>query len=475
MKKAVVFMYAACVTLLFASCLTTPEPVAESADAVGTSPAPAASVVPGAPAGEGAPTEPAETLPAEPALSEDPAAMESDQPELSAEPSIAEAAIDETPLPEDKAPVPPPGERVITFYPEPDLFVPELTPAAPAEVPAAAAVTAAPAVPQALTVPSTASSAAKADLNAAAGSSPAEKAAEITAPTEVEKETVDAGIWTTEPTAPSVLPAEKTESPAASRSATLAVGQNLQVWYPGSGWVYLGDASTLNGLAYDSRKLDKSDTLFLFKALKEGSYTLDFSRYDVLSDSFSEDALAVTVLPAAKARTGLVRAPDYRSGAEAATAVPAETPAETAAPVKTSSAAASAITPAPAATPLASSSVISDEPALVGAAGQTIIASGSGGTDDGSALLETARSAIAGENPAAALTALDSFFSKAVKNLDEGWFLRGQAYEANGASKNIKKALDAYQTLVSAYPESSRWKDADARIRYIKRFYLGIR
>jgi outer membrane protein assembly factor BamD (BamD/ComL family) len=60
-----------------------------------------------------------------------------------------------------------------------------------------------------------------------------------------------------------------------------------------------------------------------------------------------------------------------------------------------------------------------------------------------------------------------------VDSLDEGWFLRGQAYEANSAARDIRKALGAYQTLVSAFPESSRWNEADARIRYIKQYYLG--
>ncbi len=449
MKKTVVMLVTAAFAFSLVSCLSTP---------------PATPAAPSDTGGIEAIDEPAETAASIEAARADggeeiaASAVLADQAEPPAAANGNAEAPETAPVELDGAPVLPPGERVITFYPEPDLLIPELSSqntVAPASKPAAE-----PAVKPA----AKSESAAKAETAAKSETAPKavspEPAPKDVPPAAAETKPVDTGIWTSEPTAPAISPQAKGTAPQASRSVSVSVGQTLTVWYPGSGWVYLGDASTLNGLAYDSRKLDKSDTLFQFKALKPGSYALEFSRYDVLSDSFSDDALAVTVIETQKSPLGAVRAPDYRSAVDIAAP-------ETTAPV------AEAATPSKKA-PV--SPVVSDEPGLMAAGSQATALNNAGAVaDDGSTYLEAARAALALGDGKAALSALDSFFSRAVTDLDEGWYLRGQAYEANGAAKNVKKALEAYQTLVAAYPDSGRWKDADARIRYIKRFYLDIR
>lgn len=408
---------------------------------------------------------------------------------------------------DDAVPALPAPERIIGFYPEPEVTAvlpapaPEPVPgkvASPAQteksVPATPAATPAAAV------------AAKPEL---ANETPKKTVQEKTDEPESEP---SGGIWESEPVAPVLAPSvQPVPANSPSRSVTLAPGQTLEVWYPGSGWVYLGDGSAQNGLAYETRKLDKSDTLFAFRALKEGNYLLNFSRYDVLKDDYAQDSLAVSVVtdPARSApKRERVRAPDYRlaeSGASAAAetpemAAPPETPPETAAlpetPASSGSGASGAgtgavQTPAPAKADAGSGS-IRDEPSLLARpaaapAPQAIAANGrapipgtpaapSVATDGNPAsLLAKARDALASGDPATALSALDAFFARAIDSLDEGWYLRGQAFEANGPTRDIRKALGAYETLVSAYPESTRWKDADARIRYIRQFYQRIR
>jgi outer membrane protein assembly factor BamD (BamD/ComL family) len=113
---------------------------------------------------------------------------------------------------------------------------------------------------------------------------------------------------------------------------------------------------------------------------------------------------------------------------------------------------------------------ISDEPELV--TGSSIVSSPA---EDPLVLLEKTRDALSAGDQEGALRELDRFFAVSVENLDEGWFLRGKAYEANGKARDIKKALDSYTTLMAAYPGSSFWKDAEARVRYINRLYLQIR
>lgn len=90
-------------------------------------------------------------------------------------------------------------------------------------------------------------------------------------------------------------------------------------------------------------------------------------------------------------------------------------------------------------------------------------------------LLEKTRTAIAAADAGTALTYLDNFFTTAEEKLDEGWFLKGRAYELNGSARNIRLALEAYKTLTDSFPQSKYWAEADARIRYITGFYINIR
>ncbi len=268
------------------------------------------------------------------------------------------------------------------------------------------------------------------------------------------------------------MPSEQ-ERMTPSRTATLPEGHTLEVWYPGTGWVYLGDTSAQNGLAYETRKLDKADTLFAFRAVKSGTFLLEFSRYDVVSDEFVSDVLSVTVMPPVPARLGRIRAPDWRS-----------TEAErTTRDAVTADAVGADASQRAVVEPDAIGSAISDEPSLVAAGKQSTVVEGSvparAGTPGASVenvsperLIEETRAALAAGDVSRAIAALDSFFTVAVNGLDEGWFLRGQAYEANGSTRDIRKALAAYETVVNAWPESERWKDADGRIRYLKNFYF---
>ena len=89
-------------------------------------------------------------------------------------------------------------------------------------------------------------------------------------------------------------------------------------------------------------------------------------------------------------------------------------------------------------------------------------------------LLEKARTAIAAADAGKALTYLNNFFTTAEEKLDEGWLLKGRAYELNGSMRNIRLALDAYKTLTDGFPQSKYWAEADARIRYITGFYINI-
>lgn len=367
-------------------------------------------------------------------------------------------------LDDAEPPLLPPSERLLYFYPEPDpafTVAPEPVPAKtePVAKPKLPATEPTPPAPKKAIVPE------KADAKVPASGT--EKAVAKDGVVDKAKAEVLPGIWDAEPSAPSIPPEKASVVPSVprqppSRQITIPAGQTLEVWYPGSGWVFLGDASAQNGLGYENRKLDRADTLFTFKALKPGFYILDFSRFDVLEDSFLQDSLAVTVSGQDTVKTGRVRAPDYRASGKKA-----DSGAEQVVPISS-----------PPQAVAANRSSLVDEPGLSVSPASTgnAFAQGTGAMpQDPADILKKAETALAAGDSQAALTLLDDFFAAAVTSLDEGWFLRGRAYESNGQNRDVRKALDAYQTLVQAFPDSPRWKEADERIRYIRQFYQKIR
>lgn len=384
----------------------------------------------------------------------------SDSPDKTVEPHDQQPVASLIP----EAPAPPEPASLLYFFPDPVpetsvlmLLDPPATPPAVAtpSLPPTSATKTAPPAPPTSTAPASTTSVVPPLSAGNTGSAFVQDSDSATA--EQSKPSASEpvpGIWSVEPS----LPSRKTEPvPPASlgRSAALSVGQYLEILYPGSGWVFLGDALGQNSLVYQSRKLDGPDTVFLFRAGKAGSAVLQFSRYDVLQDSYSRDTLAVSVAKSERPVSGKIRAPDYFS-------------AESSAPAPSASETPAGSTGRALAAP--GFSGISDEPELVTGSSKV-----SSPVEDPLVLLEKTRDALSAGDQEGALRELDRFFAVSVENLDEGWFLRGKAYEANGKARDIKKALDSYTTLMAAYPGSSFWKDAEARVRYINRLYLQIR
>lgn len=263
--------------------------------------------------------------------------------------------------------------------------------------------------------------------------------------------------------------------PAVSRTVTLSEAQRLEISYPGHGWVYIGEQTSQPGLRYEQRKLQDNASVFTFAAEKNGQYVLHFSYFDVFTDDFITDAIAVTVKPEKNTAYGtatrqkiIVRAPAYK---KAGTEQEAEEDSDTHAPSATDM------------VPLSQAEQL-EKPAPQGEAPSDAVPMAS--TDSGTPadtealsseeLLKKAQTAIAGIDAAEALRHLAVILDQADREpKDEALFLQGQAYELNGKLRNIKLALEAYQRLTTLFPQSSRWVEADKRIRYIKEYYINIR
>ena len=309
-----------------------------------------------------------------------------------------------------------------------------------------------------------------------------------------------------------------------SRSVTLKKGETLTVTYPGSGWIYMGSTSEYNNLASRGRKLGSTDTKYTLLAKEAGTQIHHFYKTDNLTGEFIDDYLEVTVLDK-KGKSGtIVAAPDY------AAAVPkkAETPAkssvtknkeklekeqkeleqaqaqakeqepapetkkvepETTSESKPASVKAKPAEQKPSETKSKQSSkkavkpepkqeeeedviVIEDEETVVVVEEQEEKEEKE--TADLTELLNEAVSAKAAKNYNLAYKSLLNYLEQSTDDRDEALFLLGQLLEEDTPIKNIKEAINTYQTLCDNYPASKYWDKANKRIIYLKRFYIDI-
>ena len=102
-----------------------------------------------------------------------------------------------------------------------------------------------------------------------------------------------------------------------SRSVVMDKNQYLDIRYPGTGWVYLGEVTeegeSIGGshMTYFGRRRTSEDTSFTMRSSKPGTTILHFFRQDVLSATFIDDFLEVTIT-GDEAENGLrVVAPSY--------------------------------------------------------------------------------------------------------------------------------------------------------------------
>ncbi|MDR0402822.1 MAG: hypothetical protein LBH35_04445 [Treponema sp.] len=296
-----------------------------------------------------------------------------------------------------------------------------------------------------------------------------------------------------------------------SRIVTAYVGQYVEIPFRGPGWVYLGELGSRRGVYYDSRRIDDDGMVFVFRANEEGSYSLKFNQQDFIRDYVINDYVQVKVLPPpeltgsvwhstavvpdrvyAAPRWPPADAPPGTSGGTNPARPAPETPG--AAPEAATPPEAAPVTPAAAPRPTAR-----PEPETRPAAQEAVQAAPGTQPDadwaPGPAWPEEAppEAFDAAEPPAlpdtylakakeeydagriaGALEALDRFRAAYPGGSDEAYWLYGQALEASGPNRDIRRALDYYRRLTREYPQSSRYDAARRRIAYLERYYFNI-
>ena len=335
--------------------------------------------------------------------------------------------------------------------------------------------------------------------------------------TETQENEVTAGK-NTEENAPVII---KPKIP--SRDMKMQKNQFLEVSYPGSGWIYLGDDTGRESFSYMGRKIGSTETVFTLRSKLEGEALLHFYKNDALTGTVIDDYLKI-IVQGKSTTNDRVKAPSYalvvppKPQRKAAVQTPlVENTKVSSASHETDKAPETqktnitqnqeqkqpSIARASAKDNLqdlneesGSKTVIQntqtkaeieeDPDMFVGEAevedlmnpsetksSENLIPSNELNSSD--QILELANKCFSEGKYKETLAHLDDFFEKATTRIDEGLFLKGRTLETPSEVRNIKEALDTYETIVNQYPQSINWEKAKERVIYLKKFYFNIR
>ena len=291
---------------------------------------------------------------------------------------------------------------------------------------------------------------------------------------------------------------EETEKPPVpSRTISIKNNQYLDINYPGSGWVYLGEVERQNLLVFFGRKVSGDTTTFTLQSRKSGTAVLHFYKNDNLSGKYIDDYVEVSVNTDSATDNSHVTIPEY------AKIVPPKPqkhqPSEITELEKEQSDTENKIEYKP-----QSETKVNAKPSEPDLNIQTIIQNANNQNNENNVdgnnqynsdsnilspavtqtmdinqvsddLLEAAQKAYNEKRFPDALSLVRKFLQDTSDRFDEGIFLEAQILEANSSVQNIKEAIKDYDTVIRNWPQSKCWKKSNERSIYLKRFYIDIR
>ena len=89
-------------------------------------------------------------------------------------------------------------------------------------------------------------------------------------------------------------------------------------------------------------------------------------------------------------------------------------------------------------------------------------------------LLEQAKESLKNKDYENALNEIQEYLDTKNTKIDEALYIQGQILEADSRVRNIKSAIDSYDSLIKHYPASRFWQDANKRKIYLNRYYINI-
>ena len=290
-----------------------------------------------------------------------------------------------------------------------------------------------------------------------------------------------------------------------SRSMTIKKNQYIDITYPGTGWIYLGQKDNKKDFTFFGRKLGGKDTSFTLRAKNPGTYLLHFYKNDPLTNSYIDDYLEVIVENKETSSTEHILAPNYATIVPPKVTITAETRKEnkkqninktvdenknkqqktqeeqtqTVASKKPIDSSVKTVIQTQDEENTNEISETSNTPNII----ETKQAENNTQKKPNqnldklkeTELLALAKKQFTNKEHSNALCTLEKFFEKAVSKIDEGLFLQGQILESKSDVQNIKGAIDSYELIVKSYPASAYWTQANKRTIFLKRFYINIR
>lgn len=270
-----------------------------------------------------------------------------------------------------------------------------------------------------------------------------------------------------------------------SRSMTAKNNQYVDIIYPGRGWIYMGeDEGKDQILRYFGRKLGTENTTFTLRTTKSGETVLHFYKNDVLKGEYIDDYLEIKVLEESAKPNERAKAPSYE---ESVPQKPvrlekkAETQEET---QKTDEIQSIEEKNSDNEQKLSSQDETNLKQNDVSNEVSNNVSNNSNNVSkpeqkkslkiDTKNLLEQAKKDFEAKSYAQALSEVQQYLDTQNTRIDEALFLQGQILEADSEVKNIKSAIDSYNSLIKNYPASTFWQEANRRKIYLNRYYVNI-
>lgn len=270
---------------------------------------------------------------------------------------------------------------------------------------------------------------------------------------------------------------EQTESnpqKTPSRSMTAKNNQYVDIIYPGRGWIYMGeDEGKDQILRYFGRKLGTENTTFTLRTTKSGETVLHFYKNDVLKGEYIDDYLEIKVLEESAKPNERAKAPSYEESVPQKP-VRLEKKAETQEKTQKTDEIKNI------------EEKTSDNEQKLSSQDETNLKKNDVSKEvskpeqkkllkiDTKNLLEQAKKDFEAKSYAQALSEVQQYLDTQNTRIDEALFLQGQILEADSEVKNIKSAIDSYNSLIKNYPASTFWQEANRRKIYLNRYYVNI-
>ena len=270
---------------------------------------------------------------------------------------------------------------------------------------------------------------------------------------------------------------EQTESnpqKTPSRSMTAKNNQYVDIIYPGRGWIYMGeDEGKDQILRYFGRKLGTENTTFTLRTTKSGETVLHFYKNDVLKGEYIDDYLEIKVLEESAKPNERAKAPSYEESVPQKP-VRLEKKAETQEETQKTDEIKNI------------EEKTSDNEQKLSSQDEINLKKNDVSNEvsrpeqkkslkiDTKNLLEQAKKDFEAKSYAQALSEVQQYLDTQNTRIDEALFLQGQILEADSEVKNIKSAIDSYNSLIKNYPASTFWQEANRRKIYLNRYYVNI-